>query len=56
MAGKRGPGRPKGSNHSSSRNSKRGRKPIFSEAQKRVLNRMICASLKSELKTLVKAL
>jgi hypothetical protein len=36
--------------------SKRGRKAIFTPAQKRVLDRMIAASLKAELRTLVKAL
>jgi hypothetical protein len=36
--------------------SKRGRKPIFTEAQKRVLTRMISLSLKNQLRTLAKAL
>ncbi|MBI3832186.1 MAG: hypothetical protein HY291_21875 [Planctomycetes bacterium] len=35
---------------------KRGRKAIFTPAQKNVLERMIRSSLKGELKTLVKSL
>lgn len=55
MAGKRG--RPKGNkNGSSNSRGKRGRKAIFTEAQKKILERMIRTSLKTELKTLVRAL
>jgi hypothetical protein len=36
--------------------SKRGRKPIFTEAQKRVLQRMISDSLKNQLRALAKIL
>lgn len=56
MASKRGPGRPKGSKNGAPKLGKRGRKAIFTDAQKRVLKRMIGASLKSELRALVKAL
>lgn len=57
MARKRGPGPPKGSmNGKGIGKSKRGRKAIFTPAQKRVLDRMIGASLKSELRALARAL
>lgn len=56
MARKRAPGRPKGSKYHARNGAKRGRKAIFTPAQKRVLDRMIAASLKTELRTLVKAL
>lgn len=52
-------GRPKGSKNktpSKKTGGKRGRKAIFSDEQKKVLDRMIRISLKSELRALVKAL
>jgi hypothetical protein len=36
--------------------SKRGRKPIFTEEQKRVLNRMIREALRDQLKNIVRSL
>lgn len=57
MPRKRSPGRPKGSKNGTGKSKvKRGRKAIFTPAQRRVLNRMIGASLKAELRVLVKAL
>lgn len=50
MAKKRKLGRPR------TRPWKRGRKPIFTAAQKRVLARMIRGALKEELRTLVRTL
>lgn len=52
-------GRPKGSKNkkvSKKAGGKRGRKAIFSGEQKKVLDRMIKISLKSELRALVRAL
>ncbi|MBI3829792.1 MAG: hypothetical protein HY291_09760 [Planctomycetes bacterium] len=47
--------RPRSSKNSSGR-LKRGRKPIFTGEQKRVLDRLIRGALKDQLRGLVKAL
>jgi len=50
-------GRRKGSLNSPSRTmQKRGRKPIFTDEQKRVLDRLIRTALKDQLRSLVKSL
>ena len=53
---KRGPGRPKGSKNGARKPQKRGRKHIFTPAQKRVLGRMIAGALKRQLRALARAL
>lgn len=56
---KRKPGRPKGSKNKNppkkGGSGKRGRKAIFTDAQKKLLDRMIRTSLKAELRALVRA-
>ena len=54
MPRKRKPGRPK--TRRSAAKGKRGRKPIFTAGQKRVLNRLIGVALKGELRKLARAL
>ena len=50
-------GRRKGAVNSASRTAqKRGRKPIFTDEQKRVLDRLIRSALKDQLRNLVKSL
>ncbi len=49
-------GRPKGSKNkvkAKTKGDKRGRKPIFSDEQKRLLERMIRVAMKAQLKGLV---
>jgi len=55
---KRGVGRPKGSTNAKTAKvkGKRGRKAIFTPAQKSSLDKMIRASLKSELRAIARAL
>jgi len=48
-------GRPKGSKNSAG-GGKRGRKPIFTDEQKRVLDRLIRNALKDQLRGLAKSL
>ena len=53
MPRKRKPGRP--STKKAKKNLRRGRKPIFTDAQKRVLAKMVSKALRASLKKLVKA-
>ena len=53
MAKRRKPGRPKSRK---TKGAKRGRKPIFTPAQKRIVERMIREALRAELRNIVRDL